>query len=176
MSSIQKNRLLDSSLIFTSFQKQFSFSKAREMPCSSSLALRKKAWIIFGFLLLFLFLVHSRPFSDGMENMIQKGVITQTSVFLSLQVLINQPWIRAFNLPVGYQPGFHTSYKDRWSIRVGIKGVSIDLSGFQENIHFLFINISLSYFKASSGRQSHKTSQGILPWLLLVMTDTKMFF
>ena len=82
MSSIQKIRLFDSSLIFTRFQTQFPFSKAREMPCSSSLALRKKSRIIFGFVLLFLFLEYPRPFSDGMENMIQMAVITQTSVFL----------------------------------------------------------------------------------------------
>lgn len=83
MSSIQKIRLFDSSLIFTRFQKKFSFSKTREMPCGPSLALRKKSRILFDSVLLFLFLVYPRPFSDhGMENMIQMGVITQTSVFL----------------------------------------------------------------------------------------------
>ena len=47
MSSIQKIRLFDSSLIFTRFQKQFSFSKAREMPCGPSLALRKNFVLLF---------------------------------------------------------------------------------------------------------------------------------
>ena len=61
MSSIQKIRLFDSPLIFIRFQKQFSFSKVREMPSDPSIALRKKSQIIFDFDLLFVIFGASAP-------------------------------------------------------------------------------------------------------------------
>lgn len=73
------------------FADFYPFSKVVFFFKSQGNALRPLPSVRKKFCFAFLVLGHPRPFSDhGMKNMIQMGVITQTSVFLWLSVLINQ--------------------------------------------------------------------------------------